>query len=656
VIALLLAAALMASAGTAPHVADGPAAGSSSRFAVTIPTQITADVRARALPRSVPGPWPPELEIPDLPDRAHAPRPTGPRGANEQNDAARSSARGALLRPKGSTILAGFSGIDDTGARPPDPIIAAGPDHVVVAVNSAWAIYTKSGTKVFETTAFGWFLPVLTQVPNGDLFPYDPQVAYDPFRGRWILLYSATDLTSESFLLLSVSSSSDPTAPWYSWALPGDVNGASASSNLSDFPALAYDDTAIYVATNQFRYADHGFDYARVRILAKDPLYAGSSTAAWVDFWNLQDPEAGAIVHSARPVRTSGSPGVEYLVSNSPFTTRTFVTLWSLAAAGTPQPSLSAADVPVTASAAPPGADQEDGSPGTSGCPTPCLIDTGIGVIASAVYRNGSVWLAHTVGDPSGAFSRARYVRIGAASQTVLEDASFGAAGCWYFYPAVAVDPGDNLSMVFGRSCTDAYAGVGLTVRTISDAALEPSVILKDGRASYVVPVGTGEPVNRWGDFFGAAPDPSDPGKIWTFGQYADLHERWSTWIAETSVSFVGGSCVADDTSLCLGDARFRATATWKNPDGSTGSGQAVPVTGDTGYFWFFDESNIEVVAKVLDACGVNDRFWVFLGGLTNLDVTLTVADTKTNASRTYVNAAGTPFAPVQDTSALPCP
>ena len=211
--------------------------------------------------------------------------------------------------------------------------------------------------------------------------------------------------------------------------------------------------------------------------------------------------------------------------------------------------------------------------------------------------------------------------------------------------------------MVFGRSCTDAYAGVGLTVRTISDAALEPSVILKDGRASYVVPVGTGEPVNRWGDFFGAAPDPSDPGRIWAFGRICrpsramvDLDRR------DGSVSFAGGSCVADDTSLCLGDGRFRATATWKNPDGSTGSGQAVPVTGDTGYFWFFDESNIEVVAKVLDACGVNGRFWVFLGGLTNLDVTLTVADTKTNASRTYVNAAGTPFAPVQDTSALPCP
>jgi len=621
---------------------------------VISPRDLAASGRIKAGPRGGVGAIPPELEIADIPDRAGTTRPSAPRGANERDDPAR--APHGTLRPKTSSVLAGFRGFTDTGVRPPDPIVAAGPDHVVVAVNSSWAVYTKSGTTVFDTTAFGWFLPVLEKVPNGDLVPYDPQVAYDQFRGRWILLYSATDTTSESFLLVSVSSSSDPTGPWFSWALPGDVNGTVPSGNFSDFPALGYDDTAIYVATNQFRYADHGFDYARLRVLAKDALYAGAPTPAWSDFWNLQDPVSGANVHSVRPVRTFGSPGVEYLVGNSPFATRTFVTLWSVAGAGTETPSLSGADVPVTASAAPPRANQQGGSPGTSGCPTPCLIDTGIGVIASAVYRNGSVWLAHTVADQSGAYSRARYARIGIASKSVLEDASFGADGCWYFFPAIAVDAGDNLSMVFGRSCTDAFAGVGLTVRSIADDTLEPSVILKDGLASYVVPVGNGEVVNRWGDFFGAASDPSDPGKIWVFGEYADVSERWSTWIAETAVAFAGGSCAADDMSLCLSDGRFRAAASWKKADGSTGSGQAVPITGDTGYFWFFDASNIEIVAKVLDGCGVNGRFWVFLGGLTNLEVTLTVTDTQANAARTYVNAPGAPFAPVQDTSALPCP
>lgn len=59
-----------------------------------------------------------------------------------------------------------------------------------------------------------------------------------------------------------------------------------------------------------------------------------------------------------------------------------------------------------------------------------------------------------------------------------------------------------------------------------------------------------------------------------------------------------------------------------------------VQLTGDTGYFWFFNASNVELVVKVLDACHFG-RFWVFAGGLTNVDVDLTVTDTATGAVKT---------------------
>ncbi len=358
-----------------------------------------------------------------------------------------------------------------------------------------------------------------------------------------------------------------------------------------------------------------------------------------------------------RPAQTFGSPGVEYLVSNSPYATRTFVTLWSLAGAGTATPSLSAANVPVTATLAPPGADQKDGSPGMPGCPTPCLINTGGGSITSAIHRNGSVWFSHTVADSGGVYSRARYARINVAAMAVVEDEAFGTDGCWYFYPAVAVDAGNNLAMVFGKSCLDEYAGIGLTARSTADAALEASVPLKDGEASYVAPIGKGELVNRWGDFFGAALDPAEPGRIWVVGEYAGLRDTWRTWVGQTAAALTAGSCRPDASTLCLGNGRFRVTAAWRKPDGSTGAGAAVPITNDTGYFWFFDATNIEVVAKVLDGCGVNGHHWVFSGGLTNVEVTLTVTDTRTDTVKTYANPLGAPFEPIQDTSAFAtCP
>ena len=55
----------------------------------------------------------------------------------------------------------------------------------------------------------------------------------------------------------------------------------------------------------------------------------------------------------------------------------------------------------------------------------------------------------------------------------------------------------------------------------------------------------------------------------------------------------------------------------------------------------------------MLDACGVNNSFWVFASGLTNVGVTLTVTDTATGQSRPYTNPVGTAFVAVQDTGAF---
>jgi hypothetical protein len=117
-----------------------------------------------------------------------------------------------------------------------------------------------------------------------------------------------------------------------------------------------------------------------------------------------------------------------------------------------------------------------------------------------------------------------------------------------------------------------------------------------------------------------------------------------------------GNPCVPGDTRLCLNNGRFQVEAQW-TANNQNGSGHAVPMTSDTGYFWFFADTNVEVVIKVLNACGYNQRYWVYAGGLTNVRVHLTVTDTSTGAVKTYDNPRGTAFQPVQDTSAFTaCP
>ena len=116
------------------------------------------------------------------------------------------------------------------------------------------------------------------------------------------------------------------------------------------------------------------------------------------------------------------------------------------------------------------------------------------------------------------------------------------------------------------------------------------------------------------------------------------------------------GPCVPSDTTLCL-STRFQVTAEWQKPDGSSGPGTAVPLTADTGYFWFFDPSNIEIVTKVLSGCAVNNRYWVFGAGLTNVGVTLTYTDMANGSQKIYQSPVGAAFEPIQDTSAFAtCP
>jgi hypothetical protein len=88
-----------------------------------------------------------------------------------------------------------------------------------------------------------------------------------------------------------------------------------------------------------------------------------------------------------------------------------------------------------------------------------------------------------------------------------------------------------------------------------------------------------------------------------------------------------------------------------------SGTGQAVRLTVDTGYFSFFSPNNVEVIVKVVSGCGFNSRYWTFAGGLTDVNVVLTVTDTQTGAVRTYTNPQGVAFQPIQDTSAFAtCP
>ena len=122
---------------------------------------------------------------------------------------------------------------------------------------------------------------------------------------------------------------------------------------------------------------------------------------------------------------------------------------------------------------------------------------------------------------------------------------------------------------------------------------------------------------------------------------------------AFTYTPFAPAICVAGGSTLCLNAGRYRVEAEWRVPtDGTSGRAAAVPLTGDTGYFWFFTANNIELVVKVVDGRPFNGKFWVFYGALSNVEYAITVTDTLTGISRVYTNPNGRQSS-VADTAAF---
>lgn len=112
--------------------------------------------------------------------------------------------------------------------------------------------------------------------------------------------------------------------------------------------------------------------------------------------------------------------------------------------------------------------------------------------------------------------------------------------------------------------------------------------------------------------------------------------------------------CNEDETTTCLQRGRFDVWLHFATDDG-TGHGKVKRVDlGDAStLMYFFDESNVEMLIKVLDGCRINNRFWVFAAAATDLEYYLYVWDTTSGVVAIYYNSPGTAPRAVTDTQAF---
>jgi len=402
----------------------------------------------------------------------------------------------------------GFLGIEYTGWTPPDPIIAAGPEHLVVMTNGAIAFFQKNGTKDFEDEiedSYGFWGD-----KGATYFVFDPEVIYDPHTDRFMAMACERSTDSKSFYLLAISDDSNPNGDWYKYRI--DVT--SLAGNDIDSPNIAVDSEAVYLTADFFKDEQKYLVY----IMEKEPLLKGS----------IGETRSMLITGSQSygiPV-TYGSPPAMYMIEHFEGSSNTNIRLHAITdPLGAPQRVTFNLTVPAYS---PP---EDPPQKGTTVKP-----ETFDSRFWSCVWRNGSLWATHHQGSSR---VMARWYEI--------KTNDWPSKGTPELYQSGDIDPGDNIrtfftaiapdgygnaAMCFARSSPDEYISIARCMRFADDplGTMGPVAIVKESEGPYNF--------GRWGDYSGVSCDPSDNLTFWMHGEWTPGGSIWNTWISSCSGEF----------------------------------------------------------------------------------------------------------------------
>jgi IPT/TIG domain len=430
----------------------------------------------------------------------------------------------------------------DQATEPPDVQIAAGPSQLVEFVNSSATIWSKSGLLQGARDLNAFF-----GVPNF-YRASDTRVVYDPQSSRWLAAAIGVEMyTLASKLYLAVSSGTDPQGDWTVYTLAD-------SWYLYDQPKLGVTSDKLIISWNQFHFTD--FVGQVTEVLQKSDLLAGSVPTAYA--FNPDKTRFNLV-----PVPVSGGT-TAYLVYNGNVLRGTpYAGPYAGAVAITGTPSSTNVtwtewDLAITPTSTPPAARQFGG-------PT---VDTGSDVFLSTELSGGTLWTMGNDGCRPGGDSTTRsclrLIGISLSGQpTVFLDLDEAALGYDLYYPAGASDRAGNLYLAFSASALSpeidpsAFAGV-LPAGTVG--GLSTVFLALGGTYDYSVCYGP----NRWGDYFGASPDPIDGTDVWVAAEYQSSVDRcdWGTRIGRLTMAPPTVASVAPSTGTSRGGTRVTIRGT----------------------------------------------------------------------------------------------
>ena len=419
-----------------------------------------------------------------------------------------------------------FPGFTFSGA-PSDANIAVGPNHLVQAVNTMFAVFDKSGAVIgvphsIKTLWAGF--GGLCEVDNDG----DPIVQYDRLADRWLVTqFAVTGTTTHYLQCVAVSTTADPTGTYFRYAFD-------YGSSFPDYAKAGVWPDAYYFAYNMFdaTTAPPTFLAGQVCALDRAKMLVGMAATQQCFLRPTEDSLLPADLDGATPP-PAGAPN--YLINLHSFSSIglfKFHVDWAT-------PANSALTGPTVLAVT------NFAQLSTCDASANCVPQLGTSQMLDQLddrmmyrlaYRNygthESLVTNHTVAAGDGAGVRWYEVRSPGAGPVVFQEGTYAPGDNRFrWMGSIAMDQDGNMAAGFSVSDATIFPQIHYTGRLVGD----PAGTMGQGEASIID--GTGAQLatsGRWGDYTSMRIDPSDDCTFWYTNQYqiATASFSWSTRIA----------------------------------------------------------------------------------------------------------------------------
>lgn len=448
---------------------------------------------------------------------------------------------------------ASASGFD---LEPPDQGLCTNGKDVMETINLATNVYDASTHKVLAGPVY---LNNFFGVPATD-FTSDPRCYYDPPTQRWFM--SLTDLGgpsgSSTFILLAVSTTSDPTGTFLVYAFNVTNDGFYGDCPcFGDQPLLGADTNGIYISTNS--YGAVFFAGAQIYALSKFDLVLGI-TPFGIHLTPLSSPGGSPYPFSLQPSISpdgqgdSSNGGSEYFVSSFDITSlvNSKVSIWAMTGTDTLTaafglPGFTNSFVNTESYVVPDSASQKAGPIplGKSLGEPEGALNADDQRMQQVVYADGHLWSSVTTSLRIGAnvLDGAAYFIIkpiwknNIFSASVTKQGYVATASDNLIYPAIGVSDDAKGAMVFTLSGPDYFPSAAYVPITLSGTASAVRLAgsgVKPDDGFTIYPQYGGNGVGRWGDYSAAVAVSND--SVWIATEYIGPKKRdtltnWGTFI-----------------------------------------------------------------------------------------------------------------------------